>query len=67
MNANLELPRLRAFVAVAEELHFKRAARRLHLAQQALSVQIRQIERELGTQLFERTTRSVELTSPSRP
>jgi DNA-binding transcriptional LysR family regulator len=66
MNANLELRHLRAFVAVAEELHFTRAARRLHLAQQALSVQIRQIEEELGTQLFERTTRSVELTEAGR-
>jgi DNA-binding transcriptional LysR family regulator len=66
VNANLELRHLRAFVAVAEELHFTRAARRLHLAQQALSVQIRQIEEELGTQLFERTTRSVELTEAGR-
>jgi DNA-binding transcriptional LysR family regulator len=66
MNANLELRHLRAFVAVAEELHFTRAARRLHLAQQALSVQIRQIEDELGTQLFERTTRSVEMTEAGR-
>jgi DNA-binding transcriptional LysR family regulator len=66
VNANLELRHLRAFVAVAEELHFTRAARRLHLAQQALSVQIRQIEEELGTQLFARTTRSVELTEAGR-
>jgi len=53
---------LRAFVAVAEDLNFTRAAQRLHLAQQALSSQIRQLERRLGVELFERTTRKVALT-----
>ena len=59
---SVELRHLRAFVAVAEELNFTRAAARLHLAQQALSAQIRQLETLIGTPLFVRTTRKVELT-----
>src|SRR4051795_8363316 len=59
---SVELRHLRAFVAVAEELNFTRAAERLHLAQQALSAQIRQLEERIGVPLLTRTTRKVELT-----
>ncbi len=61
-----DLRQLRTFVAVAEELSFTRAAERLFVGQQAVSKSVRQLERELGVELVERTTHDVRLTAAGR-
>lgn len=62
----IELRTMRYIVAVGTELHFSRAAERVHVAQPSLSKQIRNVEQELGLELFRRTRKKVEITEPGR-
>ena len=62
----MEFRQLEYFVAVAQERHFTRAAKLMHVAQSGLSASIRSLERELGADLFVRSTRQVELTPAGR-
>lgn len=66
VRARMELRHLQCFLVVAEELHFTRAAARLHMEQSPLSRAIRELEEDLGVQLFQRTTRSTRLTRAGR-
>jgi DNA-binding transcriptional LysR family regulator len=62
----MELRQLEYFVAVAEEQNFTRAAQRVHISQSGISAQIRQLERELGAELFDRSARTATLTATGK-
>lgn len=66
MYPGIELRTMRYIVAVGEELHFSRAADSVRVAQPSLSKQIRNVEQELGLELFRRTRKKVEITEPGR-
>jgi len=66
MFPGIELRTMRYIVAVGSELHFSRAAERVHVAQPSLSKQIRNVEEELGVELFKRTRKRVEITEPGQ-
>ncbi len=66
MYPGIELRVMRYIVAVAQELHFTRAADRVHIAQPSMSKQIRLVEGDLGVELFHRTRRKVEITEPGK-
>src|ERR1022692_1262994 len=63
---DMELRQLEYFIAVAEEANFTRAAARVHISQSGISAQIRQLERDLGVMLFDRSGRCASLTTAGR-